>query len=221
MKILLVGGSKGLGAAIHEQAWDAGYKVVARSRSTDPPLDMAWPGAKIKSTLRQAVQELGGLDALVVSSGLGAYHKILVDEEKIRQIFQVNVFGPMACYRACLPYLIRSKGKMVVITSTAARRPGSGGLSLYAAAKGALNSWVISEGRRAAKEEVALCAVAPGFFWSEMTDAMNPKLMDATTRAIPFGRWGEAEEIARLTVDLLGQSNWCLAGQIYECSGGA
>lgn len=221
MKILLVGGSKGLGAAIRECAWDAGHETVVRSRSSDPPLDLSWSGAEIKRALRAAVQELGGLDALVVSSGQGAYHGILVDEEKIRRLFQVNVLGPLACYRACLPYLIRSKGKMVVVTSTAARRPGSGGLSLYAACKGALNSWVISEGRRAAKDEVALCAVAPGFFWSPMTEAMDPKLKEATTRAIPFGRWGEPEEIARFTMDLLAQSNWCLAGQIFEMSGAA
>ena len=117
--------------------------------------------------------------------------------------------------------LLRSKGKAVFVTSTAARRPGSGGLSYYAATKGALNSWVISEGRRQAKKGIGLCAVAPGFFESPMTDEMAPGLVEAVTKAIPFGRFGSCDEIATFIDSLLDQSNWTLAGSIYECAGGA
>ena len=223
MKVLLIGHkAKGLGGAIYDQLSSQDeVQVETRSRGSDTPLDLNWEEDRIGEGVRSAIEGLGGLDTLIISSGMGAYYGPLVSGESVRKAFQVNVFGPMAVYRAALKALLRSKGKAVFITSTAARRPGSGGLSIYAATKGAINSWVVSEGRRAAKKGVALCAVAPGFFESPMTAELEPGVRDSVTRNIPFKRFGESDEIAKFTTDLLGQSNWCLAGQIFEVSGGA
>jgi 3-oxoacyl-[acyl-carrier protein] reductase len=152
---------------------------------------------------------------------MGAYKWPTVGYHDVEQLFRVNVLGPMAVFRACQRELLKSRGTAVFVTSTAARRPGSGGLSYYAAAKGAMNSWIVSEGRRQIKHGVGLCAVAPGFFDSSMTENMAPALKAATVKAIPAGRYGHDWEIASFITDLLWQSNWVLGGQIFEASGGA
>jgi len=234
MNILFVGGSKGLGLEVLDFLNNDENNIVYLSRSEvkdhyfvkNPihvPFDLTWSEKDIKDTVKNTIKSKlqGHVDFLIVSSGFGAYTLPLVSDEFVKKMFQINVFGPQVVYREVQKWLLKSKGKAAFISSTSARRPGSGGLSYYASSKGALNSWIISEGRRAAKHGVGLFAVSPGFFKSEMTENMHPKLITATTKNIPFGRWGTSEEIARFTVDLLHQSNWTIAGQIYEATGGA
>jgi NAD(P)-dependent dehydrogenase (short-subunit alcohol dehydrogenase family) len=127
----------------------------------------------------------------------------------------------MAVFRAAQKHLLKAGGKACFITSTVARPPGAGGLGVYAGTKGALHSWIQSESRRQIKHGVAMFAVSPGWFKSPMTAAMDPALVKRVTNAIPAKRFGESREIADFTLALLAQSNWCLAGRIYECSGGA
>lgn len=221
MRVLVIGGSKGLGLAMAQSLTNTGCKVECRSRSSVPALDLEWNGDGIREACAEAIKELGGLDTLVISSGMGAYMSPTVSDEEVKKMYQTNVFGPMTVFRACQKALLKTKGKAMVITSTCSRRPGSGGLSVYGSAKAALNSWVLNEGRRQAKHGIALCSVSPGWFDSKMTVELKPKIREAAEKAIPFGRFGTAFEVADFACNILEQSNWCLAGQIFECSGGA
>lgn len=223
MRVVLVGGTSGLGEEIkyllklneHE------YEYRAVNRQTCSRFDLRGPEEQIKSTMQDAIADMGGCEALIVSAGSGAYHKPTVSQDTVEELMKVNFIGPTTCFRAAQKALLKSKGKAIFVSSTVARRPGSGGLSYYAATKGALNSWVQSEGRRQAKHGVALCAVSPGWFDSPMTEGINISVRLASEKAIPYGRFGTRSEIADFTVGLLHQSNWCLAGSIYELSGGA
>jgi len=219
MKILLIGGSKGLGEELIAQLQD--HEVLALYRTSSPPLDLTWEASKIKETIRMAIDILDGIDVLLVSAGVGAYLSPLPKEEDVENLFRTNVLGVMAVYQGALKGLLKSKGKAVLVSSTCARRPGSGGLSYYGSSKAALNAFVMNEGRRAARHGVALCSVSVGFFESPMTKDMVPALKEATVKAIPFGRWGHKEEIAAFIASLVWQSNWCLAGSNFELSGGA
>lgn len=219
--VLLVGGSSGIGKAVKDRLnyGDDNYLVVSVSRRSDPSIDLR--DDDVRQRIRSLINGLGGLDYLIVSSGTGAYLGPLPTSQIVEELFRVNVLGPMEVYRGAFKALLKNKGKAIFVTSTAARRPGSGGLSVYGATKAALNSWVISEGRRAAKVGVALCAVAPGFVDTEMTENMVPAVKLATTKAIPMGRFGNTGEVASFIEGIMQQSNWCLAGQIFEISGGA
>jgi NAD(P)-dependent dehydrogenase (short-subunit alcohol dehydrogenase family) len=223
MRVVLVGGNKGLGEAIKQvlKLNEHKYEYRLVNRPTCSRFDLRGPEEQISLTIRDAITDMGGCDALIVSAGSGAYHKPTVSQDVVEELMLVNFIGPTTCFRAAQKALLKSKGKAIFVSSTVARRPGSGGLSYYAATKGAMNSWVQSEGRRQAKHGVALCAVSPGFFDSPMTDEINCKVRAVSEKAIPYGRFGTCDEIAEFIVGLLYQSNWCLAGSIYELSGGA
>lgn len=195
--------------------------AVALSRSSAIKLDMRWEANRIQDTVRKALTVLGGLDALVVSSGMGAGLGPLSSDGDVKDLFQVNVFGPMAAYKAALRPLLKSQGKAMFVSSTCSRRPGSGGFSVYGSTKAALNGWILSEARRAAKKNVSMFAISPGWFESEMTADLLPPVRAAATKGIPMGRFGEVSEVATFACSLLEQDNWITAGQIFECSGGA
>jgi len=218
--VLLIGGASGIGKAITDELMhNTNYRVCTASRRSDPSLDLR--DEDVRQRTRELISGLGGLDYLIVASGIGAYLGPLPESQMVKNMFQVNVLGPMEAYRGAFKALLRSQGKAIFITSTAARRPGSGGLSVYGATKAALNSWVIGEGRRGAKVGVSLCAVAPGFIDTEMTADLIPAVREATTKAIPMGRFGNTDEIAKFVIAIMEQSNWVTSGQIYEASGGA
>jgi len=233
MHVLIIGGSKGLGRELVKQFALNGNKVLYMCRNEMEDrfrspfvyykhLDLEWIDEAIQHAVKEGVDKHlnGRLDRLVVASGMGAYASPLASDSFIRKMYQVNVFGPFSVWRQSLRYLLRSGGTACFVTSTSARRPGSGGLSVYASTKGAIHSWVISEGRRFASKGVGLFAVAPGFFDSPMTAEMVPELKEKVTKAIPMGRFGDVEEIAHFILQQFGNTNWTLAGQIYECSGG-
>jgi len=223
--VLLVGGHKGLGADVKVSLEASGQHVYAVSRSSSASLwrlDLTWPEEQIRLHVREFIAMMGGqLDALIVCSGAGAYLRPTVSDARVKELMQINFHGPTCVFRACQRALLRSRGKAIMVTSTAARPPGSGGLSYYAGTKGAMHSWVTSEGRRQIKHGVSLCAVAPGFLETPMTEEMAPALRKKTEAAIPAGRYGKGYEVATLISDILWWSNWVSAGRIYEASGGA
>jgi 3-oxoacyl-[acyl-carrier protein] reductase len=217
---LIIGGSKGLGEKLIEYCWDKEHTVYTMSRSTSPALDLNWDGSVIIQEVRKKIKDMGGIDNLIVSSGHGIYLNPIGNAVDVETTVRVNHVGPIYVFRGALKGLITSQGKACMITSTASRRPGSGGLSVYGSAKAGLNGFVLNEGRRAARREIALFAVSPGWFDSPMVEDFTPEKKQKLEENIPFGRFGTTDEIAEFTVSLLGLSNWCLAGQIFECSGG-
>jgi 3-oxoacyl-[acyl-carrier protein] reductase len=236
MKTIVLGGSKGLGFAVTRRLMLGRNDVVYLSRTKakndfvpavfdNPPwieLDLSWPGAKIAQAINEAVKQLNGVDNVICSAGMGAFHGVMVGDSTIQKLFQQNVFAPIAVYQAAIRPMIKQRsGRMIFITSSSARKPGAGDLSLYAATKGAMNSWVISESRRAAKAGVGLCAVAPGYFDSDMTKDIDPIIKAKSTKAIPFKRFANADEVAAFVESLTRQTPWVLSGSIFECTGGA
>lgn len=223
-RTLILGGSKGIGRAIRQELKD--HSVIYICRNEDPTLsdrwmelDLMWDGTAIQRVVKSAIEELGGIDNLIISSGEGAYTGAKPSEQRIKNLFQVNVFGVFEVWKAAYGHL--SGGKAIFVTSTVARKPGAGGLAYYAAAKAAINSFVISESRRAAKRDIAICAVAPHFIETPMVERLKADIRERVTKAIPFRRFGTPEEVAQFIKALTEQSNWTISGAVYECSGGA
>jgi 3-oxoacyl-[acyl-carrier protein] reductase len=220
-RTLIIGGSKGLGAEIKKQLeTNSPAQVVTLCRHGDVFLDLEWHGETIVQRVRETIRDMGGIDNLIISSGFGIYLNPIGGTEDIRKTIQINQTGPICAFRGALKGLLRSKGKACMITSTCSRRPGSGGLSVYGASKAGLNGFVLNEARRVATKGIALYAISPGWFDGPMVEELHPKIRKAAEKAIPFGRFGTEEEIAQCVVSTLSMSNWCLAGQIWEMSGG-
>ncbi len=218
MKIIIVGASKGIGSAIAQRSAAAGHEVLSLSRSTDPPLDLTWSQEQITETVR--VQVSNGLDALVISGGMGAYLNPVAPEEKIEELLRTNFVGPVLVYQAALKSLIKSSGSVLFLSSTVSRRPGASGLSVYAATKGAIESYVVSEARRVARKGVRMNVLSPGWVESPMTDEIDPALKERIIKAIPLKRMGSPEEIAQVALDIIEGPEF-LTGSIVEIGGGA
>lgn len=179
MKVWFITGCSkgGLGYYMTKAALDRGDSVVAASRhpETLQPLadkygDRVRPCAlditsaeQDKKAVRQAMDWFGHLDVLVNNSGY-AYRAALEEgeEDKIRQLYEVNLFAPMRLMQLVLPIMRRQKsGTIVNISSISAISSGLGS-SFYASSKAALE--LLSDGLRkeAAPLGIRVMIVEPG-----------------------------------------------------------
>lgn len=222
-RILVLGNREtGLGAAVTEAAEAAGHTVVnlSRSDSSHVHLDLESSDAEIRESVRKALDLLGGAQSLVLTSGMGAYTHPRASTDKARRLMQVNFFGPVAVFNACLGALIREQGNAMFVTSSVYRAPGAPDLPLYAASKGAVHSFVTSEARRMIRKNVSLFTFTPGWFESPMVEEIPAERRDRILKAIPARQLGDPAELAEFAVQLLQQSNWITTGRSYEATGG-
>ncbi|MFL6246064.1 MAG: SDR family NAD(P)-dependent oxidoreductase [Thermoanaerobaculia bacterium] len=138
MKMIVTGGSSGIGRAVASEARAQGWEVLAPARAELELRD----GASIREFARRASAWSGGrLDALINNAGIaraGAVEELAIDD--IREQFQVNVFGHVQITQQLLPALREARGHIVFISSDRARTPVPL-YGAYAASKRALSGF--------------------------------------------------------------------------------
>jgi NADP-dependent 3-hydroxy acid dehydrogenase YdfG len=118
--VLVTGGASGLGAAIAAAVDAAGGTAVVLDRSApaDELVDLARP-REAEAAVRRAAERAGGLDAVVTAAGTDACGDIGdVDADAWDRVVLVNLLGTAAVVRAALPFLERSRGRVVTVSST-------------------------------------------------------------------------------------------------------
>ncbi|MEY2959833.1 MAG: hypothetical protein RLZZ01_2401 [Actinomycetota bacterium] len=158
--VALVGGTGGLGRALHQEFEQRGASVVAVSRSTDPSLDVRDHRAGDR-LVEHVLARHGRLDAVVVASGIVAFGDLAdTDDVVIEELMLVNAMGPLWLARRCLPALAASKGCFAAITGVVAESPQSG-MAAYSASKAALAAGLAAIRREFRRQGVAVVDARP------------------------------------------------------------
>lgn len=185
-RVLITGGSSGIGLACARELTRAGAHVALLSRggpgleeaiaSIDPSpvaveADVTDHGG-LKAAVAEAADGLGRLDAVVANAGAAAYGPFTdMSAEDFRRTIDITLTGAMATAHAALPHLERSRGTLVVIGSIAGRVPVPW-LAAYTAAKHGTRGFVraLTAELQSLGKPVAVALVAPGpvdtpFWW--------------------------------------------------------
>ena len=150
-RVLVTGGSRGIGRATVEAFRKAGARVAVNGRTTESTADgiaaldddglIAAPGdvgtvAGCEAVVGAALDAFGGLDVLVNSAGVAKARTIeTCDEALWNQIIDINLKGTFFCIRAAAMALRESRGAIVNVASTSGLA-GNANLSIYCASKG-------------------------------------------------------------------------------------
>ena len=121
--------------------------------------------------------------------------------------------------RAARPDGRREEGKIVNISSDAGR-VGSTGETIYAAAKGGIIAFTKSLARELARYRINVNCVCPGPTDTPLFNRQPERMREALTRAIPFRRIAQPEEIAEAVMFFLGRRSDYITGQVLSVSGG-
>lgn len=229
--IVITGGARGIGRAIVEAAAHAGATVdfsFHRSASAAAALVAALTSegadvgahpcdvrvaADLEAWLGRVEAQRGAIDGLVNNAGVALERLLLsTTDDEIAALFAVDLVAPLVASRAVLRGMVRRRaGTIVQIGSSAATRPARG-QSVYAAAKGALESFTRALAVEVAPRGVRVLCVAPGPVRTEMLATALALDEAAVQGAAPSGRIAEPAEIARLVIFALSDAAAGLSG---------
>ena len=181
-KILLTGGSSGLGKAMAKVLTEAGAKVLITGRNAEKVtqvakeigcLGLAFDVSdynNISAKTQEALQLLGGIDVLINNAGIGTFPLLgNISIEDFERVFCTNVFGLTLLTQEVLPHFKAQKqGNIINIASTAALKGFARG-SVYAASKFALRALTQCWQAELRKENIRVMQVNP----SEVPTAFN------------------------------------------------
>ena len=240
-KILVTGGSRGIGLAISKAFAARGAQVAIVYRSNEEAAqralaalagtghslhcaDVADP-EQVRLLVDEAAARLGGLDVLVNNAGIGLYHPIETSsyeewQDAWQRTLAANLTGPAnLCFCAAQHMKASGGGRMVNITSRGAYR-GEPIKPAYGASKAGLTSLSQSLAYALAPHKIFVGAVAPGFVNTELTAARLAGEEGAEIKAqSPFNRVAEPEEVAHAVLFLASEGAEFSTGTVIDVNG--
>ncbi|HWD58789.1 MAG TPA: SDR family NAD(P)-dependent oxidoreductase [Stellaceae bacterium] len=233
--VIVTGGASGIGRATalllaREGAHvfigdidDAGGQATAAASNGGAeflPLDLADKGS-IETFAAAVHGKVGRVDGLVNAAGWDRIEPFMENPPEMwDSLIAINLMGAVRLTRAALPPMIEAqKGKIVNISSDAGR-VGSMGETVYAAAKGGLIAFTKSLAREMARHKLNVNCVCPGPTDTPLFNRQPERMREALTRAIPFRRVAQPEDIAEAVLFFAGGRSDYITGQVLSVSGG-
>lgn len=228
---LVVGASRGMGAAVSQELWNAGCKVldVARSEMVDKSLacgvyrtDISQP-ENVANLADAVLRHHGAPDIVVhVAGGSMGIRDHTLPASEWAKVWYMNLGAAIDLNRAFLPIMVsRGWGRIVHFSSNGVKL--ATGRAPYTSAKAAVESYVEVMAREYSKHGVVISAVAPGpiftpgLFLYEQSEGWTKAFFE---KYMPIGRWGQAQEVAGAVALLCSQQASYMAGAIVSVDGG-
>ena len=236
---VVTGGSRGLGRAVCLELAAGGANVVLcyagnENAANETAAACEALGAKVlavrcdvadsaqvKALIDEALKVFGRIDILVNNAGITRDGLLMMMKETdFDDVINTNLKGAFLCMKAVARTMMKQRyGRIVNLSSVVGLR-GNAGQVNYAASKAGVIGMTKSLAKELASRGVTVNAVAPGFMETDMTAAMPEAAKTATLAAIPMGRMGAAEDVAKAVAFLASEEAGYITGQVVAVDGG-
>lgn len=186
------------------------------------PCDVSDP-ASVAEAHRKVEKALGPVDILVNAASTGSVERAEATADlEWRRVLSVNLDGAFHWSRAVIPSMKkRGWGRIVNVTSLAAKTGGADTGTAYATSKGALAALTITLAREVAPHGVTVNGVAPAYVKAPaLTEGMTEAQRRQILAQIPVGRFCEPEEFAHAVRFLASPLAGFVTGEILDVNGG-
>ena len=228
MRIVVTGGSRGIGAATVRLLAARGDDVTflyAKSDEAAASLSRETGARGIRAdvadgeAVRAAFREAGAVQGLINCAGIA--HQGLISqitEEEWDRLFAVNVRGIYHCVNAALPSMLHEQAGSIVNVASMWGQVGASCEVCYSATKGAVIAMTKALAKELGPSGIRVNCVAPGVIETDMLSCYDREVLDELAEETPLGRNGTPEDVARAIVQLLDAP--FVTGQVLGVSGG-
>lgn len=226
-RALVIGGRRGIGAAVVQLLIERGFDVTYTYRTEQGEFAGTATSVQLDLADRDAVEAFAtGLDGgpawdALVQVGGTTYDTLaaMMDQTKAEHAMQVNYFSFTRIARAVVRPMMRARNGRIVTVGSVIGQVASQGNVAYGASKAALLAYVKGLAIESAKRGVTVNYVAPGFVDTEMM-APFAAYRSATESRVPAGRFARAEEIAAVVGFLVSAEASYVNGAYIPVDGG-
>lgn len=236
---LVTGGSRGIGKAIALKLAEYGADVVVTyARSADAAeevkAEIEQKGCKAKAlqadavsfdkaeaVISEIVEDWEKLDILVNNAGITRDNLILrMNEEQWDEVIETNLKSVFNYSKAVAKPMMRNRGGSIINISSVVGIAGNAGQSNYAASKAGIIGFTKAYAKELASRNIRSNVVAPGYIITEMTGALDEKILENIKAETPLGRAGEAGEVAEAVAFLASDLSSYITGEVIRVDGG-
>ncbi|MBT3956532.1 MAG: SDR family oxidoreductase [Nitrosopumilus sp.] len=235
---IVTGGSRGIGFAIAKTLSENGAIVVITSKDLEriKKAESKIPNTfgiacdikkkiEVQNVVNQTIKKFGKLDILVNNAGIFPKIKQLheIDEDEWNEVLDVNLTGQFRFTKQAIPYLQKTSGCIINISSDAGLKAYENfNVDAYSASKAALivltKCWALEY----AKDKIRINCICPGVVDTDMTKPFlkNQKDIEFMNNEHPLGRIGQPEEIGKAVLYFASDDASWVTGAILTVDGG-
>ena len=227
-KVLITGGSRGIGAAavelfaqqghkvwfLYEKEHDAAQAVAQKTGATPICCDVSDGQA-----VRNAFDRIGDVDILICNAGICWTGLLsMMPEEEFDRIFDVNVKGIYHCVNAAMPGFLNKQQGCIITVSSMWGQVGASCEAAYSATKGAVIALTKALAKELGPSGIRVNCVAPGVILTDMCAEVDPQILAELKEETPVGRNGSPMDVAK-AMAYLAEAEF-VTGQVLPVNGG-
>jgi 3-oxoacyl-[acyl-carrier protein] reductase len=238
-KVIVTGGSRGIGKGIVKKMAENGADVAFTYRSSADQAKIlekelqemgilarayqsdAADYDQSQQLIQQVLKDFGRVDILINNAGITKDNLLLrMSEEDFDQVVRINLKSVFNMTKAVIrPMMKQRSGSIINISSIVGIR-GNAGQANYAASKAGIIGFTKSVAQEMGGRNIRCNVVAPGFIETEMTAALDNKVLEDWKKQIPLKRTGKPEDVANACVFLASPLSDYITGQVLVVDGG-
>ena len=233
-RVLVTGGTSGIGAATAARFLDEGAQVVvwnrdasARDRIQRQMTQLSAALAcdvsdrtQVQAAIAATISRMGGIDVLVNNAGISLKHRFLdITSQEWQRVLATNLTGAFYVAQAAAQHMMDHQGGVILNMASTNGLRGYSNYAAYNATKAALIELSQSMALELAPK-VRVLAIAPGFIMTPMQqEEYTAAQTEEVNRRIPLRRHGQPEEVAALCAFLASEDAAFISGQTYTIDG--
>jgi len=241
LKVIVTGGSRGLGLGIVRRLICEGYCAIAVARKMNDQLastieyaDRSHPGSihfepfdlenvqEIPDLVKKLRKDLGPIYGLVNNAGIGTDGALaIMHNSQIERLIRLNTLSPIVLTKYVVRHMLADGGGRIVNVASIVGFTGFSGLSVYSATKASLIGFTRALAREVGRMGVNVNAVAPGFLETEMTERMDDEHREQVARRSALRRFPGVDEVADAVEFLLGSKARSITGTVLTVDAGS
>ncbi len=233
-KVLIIGGSRGIGAEAVRQFRAAGHEVVFTYHRSELDADAlrqetgAVPvrcdvkySDSVRIAVEKAVSVLGQIDVLICNAAIADFNLIHeIEESRWEEIIDTDLNGVFYCIRYVLPSMISRKDGCIITVGSMWGQVGASCEVAYSAAKAGVIGLTKALAKEAGPSGIRVNCVSPGMIDTEMNASVDVTAVEAIKDETPLCRTGDPAEVAKTMLFLASDDASFITGQVIAVNGG-